>query len=165
MSQVQFNAEKIAQLSTRQMHEFYIANRRGYMNKLAETIAAVAESCPEGWGAPDVPDTYINRPYRRDFKPVVRAFSELVNTTDAAEIPELEFDLDAILAKDMGDFFQSVNTNNLDKVSDVLTRVVAKCPPKWGKPDAKETYLALPYPQFCSVIQLFIREVNDDSKN
>lgn len=163
MTAVQFDSEKVAKMTTRQMHDFYQANRRGYFDKLAETIAAVAASCPEEWGAPDVPDTYANRPYRRDFKPVVRAFSELANETDVADVPDLEFDLDAISAKDMSAFFVSVSANNLAKVADVLTRVVVKCPPKWGKADAAETYLERPYAQFLGIVHRFIREVNSDS--
>lgn len=163
MSQVQFDETKIAKLTTRQMHEFYANNRRGYFDKLAGTIAQVAVSCPEEWGAADDEKSYSSRPYRLDFKPVIKEFSSLVNEADKTEIPDLKFNLDAILASEMSEFFKSVNTNNLEAVAEVLTRVVASCPSKWGKPDAKDTYLERPYSQFLGVVNRFIREVNSDS--
>lgn len=165
MTDIVFDKGAIAQLTAAEMHEFFQANRKIDMQKQAEIIARVVKDCPEEWGNPNVADTYVNLPFKKAFRPVVRAFSELAIDADVSEIPELTFDLDAILAKDMGDFFQAVNISDLKRVSAVLARVAVTVPSKWGAANDPETYLKRPYSQFLGIANRFIREVNEDSKN
>lgn len=161
---VTFDKAKISQLTVARMDDFFRASRKADMAGQAELIAETAVSCPEEWGKVDNPETYTNRKFNREFKPLIRHFSELVTEADVTEIPELTFDLDAITAKDMGAFFQSVNKSDLKPIADVLTRVVVTCPAKWGTAGDIDTYLKRPYSQFLGIVNRFIREVNEDSK-
>lgn len=58
--------------------------------------------------------------------------------------PILEFDLDAMSAKDLGNFMGNVTgPDNIKNMSEALTRIVTKCPAEWGPKDDPETFANL----------------------
>lgn len=60
------------------------------------------------------------------------------------EKPVLEFDLDAMSAKDLGNFMGNVTgPDNITNMSQALTRIVTKCPDEWGPKDDPETFANL----------------------
>jgi hypothetical protein len=60
------------------------------------------------------------------------------------EKPVIEFDIDALSAKDLGNFMGNVTgTDNIQVMSEVLTRIVTKCPAEWGPREDPETFANL----------------------
>jgi len=58
--------------------------------------------------------------------------------------PTLKFDLDALSAKDLGNFMGNVTgPDNIKYMSEALTRIIIECPAEWGPKDDPETFANL----------------------
>lgn len=58
--------------------------------------------------------------------------------------PIIKFDFDAMTAKDLGNFMRGVHSpDDVQQMSEAMTRIVVECPAGWGPKEDPETYANL----------------------
>lgn len=135
------------------------------MVAIANIVAAVAVECPPEWGAPDKPETYSSKPYREVLAVAWKELSEAVKELGATA-EGVEFDLSQVTPDEFDRLVKDLDSNNPDKMADVMVKFVKKCPKAWGDPAKKDTYLKLKhYPHFLPVAQALSRAGVSEMEN
>lgn len=118
--------------------------RAARMESMAAMVAAFAVQCPTEWGAPDKADTYSEKPFREVLAVAWKEFGDAQKSLPD-KIEGFEFDLEQVTPKEFDTLTRDLESNNPEKMADVLVKFVRKLPKGWGDPSKKETYLRLKY--------------------
>lgn len=145
---------------------FIMANNRGQVEEVSETLAKCCTTCPKEWGKPHDYETFADLGME-DYVEVVMSFTEAGRRAqEDIEAFPIEFNLRGVKARDFGaKFLQPVQRGDVEAVSKFFASVITKCPEEWGEAGNVQTYLQLPYyTTFLPLANQIIRETNTPKK-
>lgn len=163
-----FDQGKLKTLTAAEIETFFTAANKQDFRTMSSFFAKVIAQTPESWGEPDKPETYIQLPYFKQFKPIIQQFADITNDTQDTDDKPLpvQFDFDRMTAAGMTDFFEAIRNRDYLAISIILAKVVTECPASWGKTSDPETYRQRPFfSDYAKLLKQFIAAMGDEAKN